>query len=85
MPNSKPKKMCGDVDYDSCVNVASAITPVPGGVGPMTMAMLLSNIMRTYNVQRGITATTIIVDENARCTSTLLVPTSAITTTPSTT
>ncbi len=36
-------KIIGDVDYDSVAQVASAITPVPGGVGPMTIAMLLSN------------------------------------------
>ena len=36
-------KLCGDVDFESVAAVASAITPVPGGVGPMTIAMLLSN------------------------------------------
>ena len=36
-------KLCGDVDFDSAVAVAGAITPVPGGVGPMTRAMLLVN------------------------------------------
>ena len=36
-------KLCGDVDYESAREVASAITPVPGGVGPMTIAMLLVN------------------------------------------
>ena len=36
-------KLCGDVDFASVALVASAITPVPGGVGPMTIAMLLSN------------------------------------------
>ncbi|MEP7139649.1 MAG: bifunctional methylenetetrahydrofolate dehydrogenase/methenyltetrahydrofolate cyclohydrolase FolD [Caldimonas sp.] len=36
-------KLCGDVDFESVAQVASAITPVPGGVGPMTIAMLLSN------------------------------------------
>lgn len=39
------KKMVGDVDFDSAVKVASHITPVPGGVGPMTVAMLLSNVV----------------------------------------
>ena len=37
-------KLCGDVDFDSVVAVAGALTPVPGGVGPMTVAMLLSNV-----------------------------------------
>lgn len=36
-------KLCGDVDFDSVAPVCSAITPVPGGVGPMTIAMLMSN------------------------------------------
>jgi len=36
-------KLCGDVDYAAVSQVAGAITPVPGGVGPMTRAMLLVN------------------------------------------
>lgn len=36
-------KLCGDVDYESVELVAGAITPVPGGVGPMTIAMLMNN------------------------------------------
>lgn len=36
-------KLCGDVDYDDVVDKVSAITPVPGGVGPMTIAMLMNN------------------------------------------
>jgi methylenetetrahydrofolate dehydrogenase (NADP+)/methenyltetrahydrofolate cyclohydrolase len=39
-------KLVGDVDYDAAAQVASAITPVPGGVGPMTIAMLLGNTVR---------------------------------------
>jgi methylenetetrahydrofolate dehydrogenase (NADP+)/methenyltetrahydrofolate cyclohydrolase len=39
-------KLRGDVDYDAVSEVASAITPVPGGVGPMTVAMLLANTAR---------------------------------------
>lgn len=42
----------GDVDFDSVAPIASAITPVPGGVGPMTVAMLLVNILKAYNLQR---------------------------------
>lgn len=38
-------KLCGDVDFDAVSNVASAVTPVPGGVGPMTIAMLLHNTL----------------------------------------
>lgn len=36
-------KLCGDVDYEDVASVCSAITPVPGGVGPMTIAMLMNN------------------------------------------
>jgi methylenetetrahydrofolate dehydrogenase (NADP+) / methenyltetrahydrofolate cyclohydrolase len=36
-------KLCGDVDFESCKEVAGQITPVPGGVGPMTITMLLAN------------------------------------------
>jgi methylenetetrahydrofolate dehydrogenase (NADP+) / methenyltetrahydrofolate cyclohydrolase len=39
-------RLVGDVDFDSAREVASKITPVPGGVGPMTIAMLLSNTVR---------------------------------------
>ena len=38
-------KLCGDVDFAGCANVAGYITPVPGGVGPMTITMLLVNTM----------------------------------------
>jgi methylenetetrahydrofolate dehydrogenase (NADP+)/methenyltetrahydrofolate cyclohydrolase len=38
-------KLCGDVDFESVKTVASAITPVPGGVGPMTITMLLLNTL----------------------------------------
>ena len=40
-------KLAGDVDFDSAVEVAGAITPVPGGVGPMTIAMLMDNAVRS--------------------------------------
>ena len=39
------RRMVGDVDFESAKQVASAITPVPGGVGPMTVAMMLSNVV----------------------------------------
>jgi methylenetetrahydrofolate dehydrogenase (NADP+)/methenyltetrahydrofolate cyclohydrolase/formyltetrahydrofolate synthetase len=48
IPNESKKsgqRLVGDVDYDSAVKVASHITPVPGGVGPMTVAMLLQNVV----------------------------------------
>lgn len=46
---SRPKgfRLAGDADYDSCSRVASAITPVPGGVGPMTITMLLWNTLES--------------------------------------
>lgn len=44
-PNSK--KLCGDVDFESVEPVAGKITPVPGGVGPMTIAMLMSNLVNS--------------------------------------
>ncbi|GMQ64531.1 bifunctional methylenetetrahydrofolate dehydrogenase/methenyltetrahydrofolate cyclohydrolase FolD [Vallitalea maricola] len=42
-------KLCGDVKYDECSAIAGAITPVPGGVGPMTIAMLMSNCVKSAN------------------------------------
>lgn len=45
------KKLVGDVEYESCSQVASAITPVPGGVGPMTIAMLMKNTVRAAIAQ----------------------------------
>ena len=44
-------KLCGDVDFDGASVRASWITPVPGGVGPMTIAMLLSNTLRAAELQ----------------------------------
>jgi methylenetetrahydrofolate dehydrogenase (NADP+) / methenyltetrahydrofolate cyclohydrolase len=46
-------KLCGDVDFDSASRVASAITPVPGGVGPMTITMLLGNTLRAAERAQG--------------------------------
>ena len=47
-------KLVGDVAYDECAEVAGAITPVPGGVGPMTIACLLQNTVVAAKIQRGI-------------------------------
>ena len=41
-------KLCGDVDFDSVKEVASYITPVPGGVGPMTITMLMQNTIECF-------------------------------------
>lgn len=43
--------LCGDVDFDSVVSKCSAITPVPGGVGPMTIAMLMNNCVESLKLQ----------------------------------
>lgn len=44
-------KLCGDVDFDDVEPICSAITPVPGGVGPMTIAMLLHNCIESVRLQ----------------------------------
>lgn len=40
-------RLCGDVDFEDVKDKVSAITPVPGGVGPMTIAMLMNNCVET--------------------------------------
>lgn len=47
-------KLCGDVDFDDCKDKASFITPVPGGVGPMTIAMLMKNTLTAGKEHHGI-------------------------------
>lgn len=47
-------KLCGDVDYDGCFEKAGYITPVPGGVGPMTIAMLMKNTLTSAKVKNNI-------------------------------
>lgn len=44
-------KLCGDVDFENVAPICSAITPVPGGVGPMTIAMLMNNCVESVNWQ----------------------------------
>jgi len=44
-------KLCGDVDFEAIRQVAGAITPVPGGVGPLTIAMLLENTLKAAELQ----------------------------------
>lgn len=46
-------KLTGDVDFAEAVKVAGAITPVPGGVGPMTIACLLKNTLTAFHARRG--------------------------------
>ena len=52
-------RLVGDVDFESAIGVAGAITPVPGGVGPMTIAMLLANTVTACCRQHGIDAAVI--------------------------
>ena len=47
-------KLCGDVDFEKLKEKASYITPVPGGVGPMTIAMLMSNVIKATKEQNNI-------------------------------
>ncbi|MTV25960.1 bifunctional methylenetetrahydrofolate dehydrogenase/methenyltetrahydrofolate cyclohydrolase FolD [Nitriliruptoraceae bacterium ZYF776] len=47
-------KLVGDVDFDAVAEVAGAITPVPGGVGPMTVTMLLQNTLEAARLRRGL-------------------------------
>ena len=49
---NEDNKLCGDVDYESVFNLVSAITPVPGGVGPMTIAMLMNNCVESVELQQ---------------------------------
>ena len=51
----KGYRLVGDVDFDSVAPKTSYITPVPGGVGPMTVAMLMSNTLKAYSLQVGAT------------------------------
>lgn len=48
---NEDNKLCGDVDFADVEPVASAITPVPGGVGPMTIAMLMNNCVEAKGIQ----------------------------------
>ena len=47
-------KLCGDVDFAAVEPVASAISPVPGGVGPMTISMLMQNTLTAARIQHGL-------------------------------
>jgi methylenetetrahydrofolate dehydrogenase (NADP+)/methenyltetrahydrofolate cyclohydrolase len=53
--------LCGDVDFEHVAPITSYITPVPGGVGPMTIAMLMNNTMRCYELN-----TSSIIDPNKK-------------------
>ncbi|MBR6102725.1 MAG: bifunctional methylenetetrahydrofolate dehydrogenase/methenyltetrahydrofolate cyclohydrolase FolD [Ruminococcus sp.] len=47
-------KLCGDIDFEECKDKAGYITPVPGGVGPMTIAMLMQNTLTAAKIKNGI-------------------------------
>lgn len=51
MDRDENNKLCGDVDYEDVSHIAGAITPVPGGVGPMTIAMLMKNCLQAARMQ----------------------------------
>ena len=53
-PRDSSEKSCGDVDFESVCRVASKITPVPGGVGPMTIAMLMRNTVNAAAMLTGV-------------------------------
>ncbi len=55
MDRDENGKLCGDVDFDEVAPKASYITPVPGGVGPMTIAMLMKNTLMAAKIQNNIT------------------------------
>ena len=50
--NRTNDSLCGDVDFDSVKEKTSFITPVPGGIGPMTIAMLMENTYELYTLQK---------------------------------
>lgn len=54
MDRDENGKLCGDVDFENVKDKCSAITPVPGGVGPMTIAMLMKNTLMAAKIQNGI-------------------------------
>lgn len=54
MDRDENGKLCGDVDFDAVAPKCSFITPVPGGVGPMTVTMLLANTLKAYKAQNEI-------------------------------
>ena len=50
--NKVDNKLYGDVDFDNIKDKVKMITPVPGGVGPMTIAMLAQNVLNAYKIQK---------------------------------
>ncbi len=54
MNRNEAGKLCGDVDFEAVKEIAGAITPVPGGVGPMTIAMLMKNCLVAAKMQNNL-------------------------------
>ena len=54
MDRDENGKLCGDVDFENCKDKAGYISPVPGGVGPMTIAMLMQNTLTAAKLQKGL-------------------------------
>lgn len=54
MDRDENGKLCGDVDFNAVKEIAGYITPVPGGVGPMTIAMLMKNVVCAAKIQNGL-------------------------------
>jgi methylenetetrahydrofolate dehydrogenase (NADP+)/methenyltetrahydrofolate cyclohydrolase len=54
MNHDNEGKLCGDVNFESVSKVAKYITPVPGGVGPMTVTMLMKNLVELTKLQHGL-------------------------------
>ena len=50
----KENGICGDADFENVSKKAKLITPVPGGVGPLTIATLMQNTVKAYKLQNGI-------------------------------
>jgi methylenetetrahydrofolate dehydrogenase (NADP+)/methenyltetrahydrofolate cyclohydrolase len=53
-PETGKSRLVGDVDFDAALPIAGAITPVPGGVGPMTIACLLENTLESFEAREGL-------------------------------
>ncbi|MGB0371715.1 MAG: bifunctional 5,10-methylenetetrahydrofolate dehydrogenase/5,10-methenyltetrahydrofolate cyclohydrolase [Opitutales bacterium] len=54
LSKSKGYRLVGDVDFEAASEIASKITPVPGGVGPMTVAMLMANTLKAYKLKQSL-------------------------------
>lgn len=52
-PTTSRRRLVGDVDFEGVRQVAAALTPVPGGIGPLTVAMLMRNVLRAFELNCG--------------------------------